>query len=83
MSGRKQEQPRDYPLKRLADLEPPSRYQQQLLEQQSEEPEEEKPKATTGRRVVEIKQAPRRGRGASGGGDARASEVGGEVSVEP
>lgn len=69
-------------------LEGANLYQQQLLEQQSEEPEEDKPKATTGRRVVEIKQAPRRGRGASGRthttggwGDKRTGEGGGDEAA--
>ncbi|MDG2050484.1 MAG: 30S ribosomal protein S2 [Myxococcota bacterium] len=47
-------------------LEGASLHQQQLIQQKAEQPAEEKPKSTTGRRVVEIKQAPRRSRGASG-----------------
>jgi len=45
-------------------------HQEQLLQQKSEQPEADKPKAATGRRVVEIKQPPRRGRGGGGGGGA-------------
>ena len=48
-------------------LEGAAIHQQQLLQQRREEPESERPKQVGGRRVVEIKQAPRRGRGSSGG----------------
>ena len=47
-------------------LEGANIHQQQLLREKADQPADQKPKATTGRRVVEIKQAPRRSRGASG-----------------
>ena len=72
-------------------LEGTALHQEQLLQQRREEPEADRPKVAGGRRVVEIKQAPRRGRGSSGGthssggwADKRKSEeASGEAAPAP
>lgn len=69
-------------------IEGAAAYQEQLVSQKGAEPEAEKPKATTGRRVVEIKQPPRRGRGGSGrthssGGWAEKREEGAKGEAAP
>jgi len=47
-------------------IEGTAAYQERIVSQKGEEAEGEKPRPSTGRRVVEIKQPPRRGRGGSG-----------------
>jgi small subunit ribosomal protein S2 len=71
-------------------IEGAAAHQDQLVAQKGQEPSAEQPKPSTGRRVVEIKQPPRRGRGGSGrthssGGwaEKREGEAKGEAAPAP